>query len=199
MDEYLNQRSFMDESEAILNSAQPFSPCNDTNDSQTTDDNQNWVLLGLRAFKSPNNTQQVFNILSKSPEDEQLETADFDSEMRAHLPYSYARNVCKNNSRIEDNGQKEVEEWLKSMPREPDDRSKGFKKGDADKWFKHVHGADHVHALGRVLKKSDMVQRPNKNAYANTAQALQPDQEILDSLPTEEFFTGIRNSHNMGE
>ena len=202
IDDYLNLGNFTDEMEAVLNTSQPIAPAQTLNETDPAEKPSNvgeWELLGLRAFKTTNITKQVFNILQESPKDKTLITSDFDEEMRAHLPYSYAKSVAKNKGRIDDNGKSEVKEWVSTqMPKEPNDNHKGFKKGSAAAWLKQIHGADHVHVLERVLKKSDIVVRPSISAYVNTTQNLQPDQEVLDSLPNEEFFTTIRNSHNIG-
>lgn len=203
VDDYLNLGSFSEELDGILSISQPLSPTQPSNSSVNQNASDDWNLLGTRAFKTKNDTLQVFNILKASPKDEKMTTAEFDEDIRAHLPYNYARTVESNDARIHDNGKIEVKEWVTNdMPEEPFDKSKGFQKGSADKWFKKFHGIapndDLVHILDRVIKKSNDVVRVDISAYGNIGQSLQPDQAILDSLPTEEFFTCISNSHNIG-
>lgn len=205
VDQYLNLGTFREELDGILSISQPLEATQilSSNSSETQTLSDDWNLLGMRAFKTTNETMQVFNILSKSPKDMKMTTADFDQEARAHLPYSYARTVEKSDDRIEDNGKLDVKEWVTNdMPEEPFDKAKGFAKGSAEKWFKKCHkvepDADIVHVLERVLNKSDIVMRPDISAYANIDQRLQPDQAVLDSLPTEEFFTSVSNSNNLG-
>ena len=70
----VNIESCRDEIEEQIRKSEAIEP-NTKNVSSASEtpvgDNHNgvWSLLGMKAYKTPNNTQSVFNILSKSPTD----------------------------------------------------------------------------------------------------------------------------------
>lgn len=158
--------------------------------------NQLHDLLGLSAFKTPNNTQQIFNILCKHPTNP-ITIADFDDTVRAQLPYVYATHIKKDKSRTADD-LAEIEAWEKTLPVRPSDNKNGFKKGAAQAWFKENH-AGILPVLERIIQKRNdpTLRRAAKSEYDQT-RMLQPDQVILDSLPEQPFFTKVFNSENAG-
>jgi hypothetical protein len=137
------------------------------------------------------------NILVKQPTTK-LTVAEFDESIRGQYIYNYARTVKNNDYRSIDD-KIEIDEWLKTMPPRPRNTSQGFQQGDAAKWLDTLKGVDHMHTLDRVLIKSKNpnLKRPAKEEYS-TSRTLLTDKLLLDSLPTEEYFTTIRNSKNVG-
>lgn len=171
-------------------------------DDVTSKPQYNWSdLLGMRAFKVVNKDERIANMIVKPPSDPScLMVADFEeSAIRAHLLHNYARNIMKQDSGRSLEEKKDVEDWLKTIPPRPFDKSKGFNSGEAKKWFDHVYGIDHKLVLQRVLEKScdSKLKRPDQTEYLKT-HALTTDQETLASLPEEEFLTSVGNSHNRG-
>ena len=181
-------------------------------ESQSSSEGEPWNLLGLKGFKVPNETKTVFNILQSTiPMDKKTVTAEFASDSTGTRVYAYARNVCGNVDRCEDD-KKEVKEWLKTMPPEPKQpkqpkkskedkeaetkkkKGTGFPKGAAAKHF----GEDNTQVLDRVFEKLLLVQRPSPDAYGETS-VLKTDQEILDSLEAVPAFNNVFNSENVGK
>ena len=85
------------------------------------------------------------------------------------------------------------------MPPQPEPKSVGFSKGSAAKYFDSLYGHNHSSVLERVLKNSKdaNLKRPDKSEYTDS-RSLATDQEILDTLPDEVYFTTVCNSHNVG-
>jgi hypothetical protein len=69
-------------------------------DSENTS-TSSWELLGLRAYKAPNDTTTSYNIMQQVPS-VKIKIADFDDSTRAHMIYSYADTVPNNPSRSVD-------------------------------------------------------------------------------------------------
>ena len=204
----INMETFRQEIDAVIQSSEEMKMKN-----ADGDDNE-WEILGLRAYKVPNETTISFNVLNRSP-DQPLAVADFAADSSALIVYAYANNIENDSSRSVDD-KVEVKEWLKTMPPRPPKSKKkdshannektskanaGFKSGAASSFFKDMYGDDHSCVLDRVMSKSRHpdLKRPEKAAYKELYSSLQPDQEVLDSLPNENFFTTIYNSHNVGK
>ena len=124
-------------------------------------------MLGMHAFKTPNVTENVFNILSKSPGSKEMVAAEFEKEMRAHMTYRFANNIKSSATRTAKD-KAEIEEWLSTMPKQPYDKAHGFPKGSAELWFKQVYGSDHRHTFHKVCELSKQVRRVDKREYADT-------------------------------
>jgi hypothetical protein len=164
-----------------------------------------YCLLGMRAFKTPNRNENVFNILLQSPTTP-LTVADFESNSRAQLPYLYANTLIDNpeKGRSVDDTEK-LKAWLSTMPPQPKERLKGFKEGDAQKWVETLYNTsssrmEDFFVLNRIMKKlhDPRLILTTKDEY-NEQRLLQTDQEIIDSLPEQEFFTRVNNSQNAGK
>jgi hypothetical protein len=85
------------------------------------------------------------------------------------------------------------------MPSRPSMVSKkGFEPGSAAKHFETLFGSNYVHVLDVNKINDPRLKRPDQSEYTNS-KTLQTDQAILDSLPTEEFFHSVSNSHNAGQ
>lgn len=174
-----------DEIEAIKNVAEEVSESSGNESSP-----KEWELLGLRAYKIPNITQQVFNIISVPLINKRTKAAEFVDNIKAQTVYQYKKNVENSDARCEED-KEDVNLWLQTMPPRP---KGGFRKGDAEAHF----GKDHIHVLERVLEKSKEVKRPEASSYADT-KALDTDQKVLDSLPDQLVFTNIKNASNIGK
>lgn len=207
----INMETFRKEIDAVIQSSEEMKMENEKGDESE------WEILGLRAYKVPNKTTVSFNVLNRSP-DQPLAVADFSDDAGALILYAYASSIENDPSRsVEDKLQ--VKQWLKTMPPRPpkakkdsntNDQEKdkktskgkaGFKPGAASLFFRDVYGDDNSCVLDRIMSKSmhPDLNRPDKAAYKDGYSALQPDQEVLDSLPNENFFTTIYNSHNVGK
>jgi hypothetical protein len=167
-----------------------------SNQSETSSENE-YNLLGMKAFKVRNLDERISNLLRVLPPSP-IEISDFDDEVRAQLPYKYARSVLRNNSRAVDDKQ-QIKEWLLTMPPQPLDHDKGFLRGSALRWFRHVYGEEAQSVLPRVLEKAKnpSLRRPDKDYYLDS-KVLATDQETMDRLPEEIFFTAVGDSRNAG-
>lgn len=55
-----------------------------------------WEILGLRAYKVPNETATTFNIINQETQDiTNLKVADYDDTIRAQIPYGYNKSIQK--------------------------------------------------------------------------------------------------------
>ena len=98
------------------------------------DAEKEWDLLGLRAFKTPNVNQSVFNILSTSELiNKTTVAADFADNSKALLVYNYRNTVANNDMRSVEEKQ-DVDIWLQTVPPKPINVLKGFPKGTATFW-----------------------------------------------------------------
>jgi hypothetical protein len=155
-------------------------------------------LLGMLVYKVNNREDVVPNVMRSYPT-EPIKIADFDPSIHAQIPYKYSTNILGNEKRSEDDRQ-EIRHWIKSLPPRPTKSSKGFEVGAAAKWYRSIHGDSEEFVLPRVLNKlkDPRLKRPSQSAYDGT-HTLATDQAILDSLPEQNFFTAIGNSHNAGQ
>ena len=80
-----------------------------------------------------------------------------------------------------------MKEFLRTLSKRPQDTSKGFKSEDAQKFR-----GEAVPVLTRILEKSLLLKRPSEIEY-NSSHTLEIDQDILGSLPTEEFYSTAKN------
>lgn len=152
-----------------------------------------WNMLGLKAFKVPNVTQSVFNILSSAINNKETIAAEYHENSNSLRPYMYQHTVESNVNRTAED-KAEVRQWLKDcMPPKPKGIN-GFPKGSAAAHF----GTNHTHVLERVLSKSDQVRRLEPSVY-EVEKVLQTDQETMDSLSDGQIFTVIANSVNVGK
>jgi len=172
---------------------------NDDDDDTNEDQDDEWTILGLRAFKVRNEDEIVNNILVGPPA-ESIKVAEFDSTTRARLCYNYAAAVQSNDARSAED-KEEVRDWeTRAMPPNPGHRE-GFAEGAAKNWFYHLNGENHDQVLPRVLKKltDPRLKRPSIADYSARDSLLETDQKVIDSLPEEQFYTSIGFAKNAGK
>lgn len=63
--------------------------------SSSKEDEDNWEILGLRAYKVPNDNVTTFNILQSSPPATRpIKVAEFDNSVKSSIQlYGYARSI----------------------------------------------------------------------------------------------------------
>lgn len=190
--------SFIDDIDTIISKSEAFK----SRKSESQTEESEWEILGLRAYKVPNENSITFNILSSTPApDQTIQAADFDSSGATMLQlYGYASSIKKSKSRSAAE-KLEIKEWKKTIPKKPIELKQGWPSGTAANWFKTYYGDDHKPVLTRVLMKSKdpTLQRLDPCEYNDTSRSLKTDMEILNSLPTEEFFSTMVNSKNAGK
>ena len=95
----------------------------------TADSKVEWDLLGMRAYKIENNNEQCFNILTKPPIGS-ITVADFEGTLKAQHCYKYAHAVQTDKASTQQSIA-DVKAWLETIPKQPIDKSDGFKSGVA--------------------------------------------------------------------
>ena len=159
-------------------------------------------LQGLRAFKLKNSTTAEFHILSKLPESSKVPPAPFESDVSAQIVYRYCQMISSTPTYTSVNKQ-DIQDFLSTLPARPAETKSGFTLEESQK-FQNDHPEPNGCALERVLNLSqrliDLKLRPSPEMYDQFSPSLgEADKVTVESLPTEEFMTTIRNPKNVGE
>ena len=160
-------------------------------------------MQGLRAFKLKNSTSAEFHILSKLPESPKVPPAPFESDVSAQIVYRYCQMISSTPTYNAVNKQ-DIQDFLSTLPARPAETKSGFTVEESQKFQNEHPEPNGCAVLERVLNLSqriiDLKLRPSLEMYDQFSPSLgAADKVTVESLPTEEFMTTIRNPKNVGE